>query len=172
MTIQALYYIITSRQVNWKRIDLAIRGCLKLGRRLMVVGEGPEHERLMKLAEASDLIEFVSLVGKEDLAELLAGARGYIFPSLEPFGIAPVEALAAGCPVIAYGEGGAVDYVDDGVNGVLFEKQTVKSLTEAISRFEKMKFDNAKVVKSAEKFAVERFNKEIREFINGEVKKK
>ena len=166
------YYIITSRQVNWKRIDLAIQGCLKSKRRLMVVGEGPEHEWLMKLAEGSDLIEFVPLVGKEELAELLAGAKGYIFPSLEPFGIAPVEALAAGCPVIAYGEGGAVDYVKDGVNGVLFGKQTVELLTEAIMRFEKMKFDNAKIVKSAEKFAVERFNKEIREFIDGEVKKK
>ena len=170
MTIQAPYYIITSRQVNWKRIDLAIQGCLRLKRRLMVVGEGPEHERLMKLAEGSDLIEFVPLVGKEELAELLSGAKGYIFPSLEPFGIAPVEALAAGCPVIAYGEGGAVDYVVDGANGVLFEKQTVKSVIEGIERFEKLKFDKSKIVRSAEKFSVDRFNREIRKFIDGKVK--
>ncbi|MBR2855395.1 glycosyltransferase [Candidatus Saccharibacteria bacterium] len=169
-TIQAPYYIITSRQVNWKRIDLAIQGCLRLKRRLMVVGEGPEHERLMKLAEGSDLIEFVPLVGKEELAELLSGAKGYIFPSLEPFGIAPVEALAAGCPVIAYGEGGAVDYVVDGANGVLFEKQTVKSVIEGIERFEKLKFDKSKIVRSAEKFSVDRFNREIRKFIDGKVK--
>ena len=124
----------------------------------------------MKLAEGSDLIEFVPLVGKEELAELLSGAKGYIFPSLEPFGIAPVEALAAGCPVIAYGEGGAVDYVVDGTNGVLFEKQTVKSVMEGIERFEKLKFDKSKIVRSAEKFSVDRFNREIRKFIDGKVK--
>ena len=167
---QVAYYIITSRQVNWKRIDLAIKACLKLGRKLMVVGEGPEHNKLVKLANGSELVEFVPLVGKEKLAELLAGARGYLFPSLEPFGIAPVEALSAGCPVICYGEGGALDYVEDGVNGVLFEKQTVKSMVEAIKKFEKMKFDKTKVVKSAEKFSLERFDKELREFVDEKVK--
>jgi glycosyltransferase involved in cell wall biosynthesis len=164
------YYIITSRQVNWKRIDLAVKACMKLGRKLLVVGEGPEHDKLVKLAGGSELVEFVPLVGKEKLAELLAGARGYLFPSLEPFGIAPVEALSAGCPVICYGEGGALDYVEDGVNGVLFEKQTVKSMVEAMEKFEKKKFDKAKVVKSAEKFSLERFNKELKEFVDEKVK--
>jgi glycosyltransferase involved in cell wall biosynthesis len=89
---------------------------------------------------------------------------------LEPFGIAPVEALSAGCPVICYGEGGALDYVEDGVNGVLFEKQTVKSMIEAMEKFEKKKFDTAKVVKSAEKFSLERFNKELKEFVDEKVK--
>ena len=163
------YYITTSRQVNWKRIDLAFKACLKLGRKLLVVGEGPEHEKLVKLAGGSELVEFVPLVGKEKLAELLAGARGYIFSSLEPFGIAPVEALASGCPVICYGEGGALDYVENGVNGVLFEKQTVKSLAQAMERFEKMKFDTGKIVKSAEKFDVKRFDKEIRKFVDEKV---
>ena len=160
------YYIVTSRQVNWKRIDLAIKACLKMKRKLLVVGEGPEHDKLVKLAGGSELIEFVPLAGKEKLAELLAGAKGYLFPSLEPFGIAPVEALSAGCPVICYGEGGALDYVKDGVNGVLFERQTVKSLVKAMEKFEKKKFDAAKVVKSAEKFSLERFNKELKEYIN------
>ncbi|MBR3052464.1 glycosyltransferase [Candidatus Saccharibacteria bacterium] len=164
------YYIITSRQVNWKRIDLAVKACAKSNRRLLVVGEGPEHERLVKMAEGCSLIEFVPLVGKKELAKLLAGARGYIFPSLEPFGIAPVEALATGCPVIAYGAGGALDYVEDGVNGVLFERQTVKALVEAMERFEKMKFDRAKVVKSAEGFDVKRFDREVRSFVDEKLK--
>ena len=164
------YYIITSRQVNWKRIDLAIKACLKLGRKLMVVGEGPEHKKLVKLAEGSDLIEFVPLVDKTKLAELLAGAKGYIFPSLEPFGIAPVEALAAGCPVIAFGEGGVLDYVKDGKNGVLFEKQTVKSLAEAMTRFEGMKFDRMKVSESADGYSVKRFEKEIRSYVEEKLK--
>ena len=164
------YYIVTSRQVNWKRIDLAVKACVKLGRKLLVVGEGPEHERLVKMAEGSDRIEFVPLVDKKELAGLLAGAKGYLFPSLEPFGIAPVEALASGCPVIAYGEGGSRDYIVDGENGVLFAKQTVKSMTEAMERFEKMKFDKATVVESAEKFAAERFNKEMKALIDERVK--
>ena len=73
-------------------------------------------------------------------------------------------------PVIAYGEGGAVDYVVDGANGVLFKKQTVKSVMEGIERFEKLKFDKSKIVRSAEKFSVDRFNGEIRKFIDGKVK--
>ena len=164
------YYIITSRQVNWKRIDLAIGACMRLRKKLLVVGEGPEHDKLVKMAEGSELVEFVPLVGKEELAELLMGAKGYLFPSLEPFGIAPVEALSAGCPVIAYGKGGSCDYIKDGVNGLLFEKQTVKSLAEAMGRFEKMKFDTAKVVKSAEKFSLERFNKEMKDYVNEQFK--
>ena len=106
------------------------------------------------------------LQGKRELAELLAGAKGYLFPSLEPFGIAPVEALAVGCPVVAFGKGGACDYIEDGLNGVLFDKQTAKALSEAILRFEKMKFDRAKIVKSAQRFGVERFDEEMRELVD------
>ncbi|MDO4507943.1 MAG: glycosyltransferase [Candidatus Saccharibacteria bacterium] len=108
------FYVVTSRQVTWKRLDLAVKACLKLGRKLVVIGEGPEHKNLVELAKGSDLVEFIPLLKKEELADYLARARGYLFPSLEPFGIAPVEALAAGCPVIAFGEGGARDYVVDG----------------------------------------------------------
>ena len=165
------YYIITSRQVNWKRIDLAVKACMKLGRKLLVVGEGPEHNNLVKLSNGSEWVGFLSLKGKRELAELLAGAKGYLFPSLEPFGIAPVEALAVGCPVVAFGKGGACDYIEDGVNGVLFNKQTVKALSEAMVKFEKMRFDRAKIVESAQEFRVERFDDEMREFINGTISK-
>ena len=163
------YYITTSRQVNWKRLDLAVKACMKLNRELIVVGEGPEHKRLVKIAGNSKFVKFVPLVGKDELAEYLANARGYIFPSLEPFGIAPVEALAAGIPVIAFGEGGALDYVIEGKNGVLFEKQTVNSLMKAISKFEKMKFKREDIVKSAEGFGAERFDRDLKEFINEKI---
>ena len=160
------YYIVTSRQVTWKRLDLAVKACLETGSRLMVVGEGPEHKRLVKMAEGSQAIEFLPLSGREALAGYLRQAKGYLFPSLEPFGIAPVEALACGCPVIAYGEGGAKDYVVDGLNGILFKKQTVKALVDAMGKFEKMKFDTVKVVKTSEEFSVKRFNAEMREVVN------
>ena len=166
------YYVVTSRQVNWKRIDLAVKACVKLKRPLVVIGEGPEHAELVRLAEGakaddgSPLVRFLPLMRAEELRGWLMGARGYLFPSLEPFGIAPVEALAAGCPVVAFGEGGALDYVEEGVNGVLFSRQTVKSLCEGIEKFEGMKFDKTKVVKSAEKFAAERFEREMREVVS------
>lgn len=159
-------YITTSRQVNWKRLDIAIEGCIKAERHLMVIGEGPLHDDLVKLAGDSEYVHFFPLMSKDELAFYLGQAKGYVFPSLEPFGIAPVEALSAGCPVIAYGEGGALDYVIDGENGILFKKQTAKSLSDAILQFEKMKFDRKKIVESADKFAVKRFDKEIKAFIN------
>lgn len=163
------YYITTSRQVNWKRLDLAVKACRRLHRELLVIGEGPERARLVKIAERSEFVKFLPLMAREELAEYLAGAKGYIFPSLEPFGIAPVEALSAGCPVIAFGEGGALDYIKNGENGVLFEKQNVSSLEAAILEFEKIGFDRKKVAKSAREFSVERFDKEIKEFVDEKV---
>ncbi|MDO4746960.1 MAG: glycosyltransferase [Candidatus Saccharibacteria bacterium] len=163
------YYITTSRQVNWKRIDLAVKACMKMNRKLLVVGEGPEHNNLVKMSNGSDLVKFVPLVGKKKLAKYLAGAKGYLFPSLEPFGIAPVEALAVGCPVIAFGEGGARDYVMNGENGILFEKQTIKSLVEAIEKFEKMKFEREKIAKTVENFKAERFDQEVRDYVKEKV---
>ena len=159
------YYIVTSRQVNWKRLDLAVKACLKLKRPLVVIGEGPEHNYLMKLTENSDLVKFYPLMQKKELVRYLVSAKGYLFPSLEPFGIAPVEALSTGCPVIAFGEGGACDYVINGKNGVLFSKQTVGSLSDGILKFEKMKFTREKVAESVGSFGAERFDREIKEFI-------
>lgn len=155
------FYVTTSRQVTWKRLDLAIKACLRLGRPLAIIGEGPEHAELVKLAGGSELIKFLPLMGKEELGFMLSSARGYLFPSMEPFGIAPVEAISAGCPVIAFREGGARDYVVDGKNGVFFDKQTVKSMVEAMRRFEELKFKPEKVAKTVEKFALERFEEEI-----------
>ena len=132
--------------------------------------EGPEHKKLVKMAKGAEKIEFKPLMKKKELAGWVAKAKGYLFPSMEPFGIAPVEALAAGCPVIAFREGGARDYVVNGKNGLLFEEQTAKSLAEAILKFEKMKFNREKVSKTAKKFAVDRFDKELMKFVNEKIK--
>ena len=166
------FYIVTSRQVTWKRLDLAVKACRELDKQLLVVGEGPEHRKLVRLAGGSKNIKFLPLTQKKKLAEYLACAKGYLFPSLEPFGIAPVEALAAGCPVIAYAKGGAKDYVVDGENGVLFGEQTAESLVKAIEKFEEMSFDRKAVAKTAKKFAVERFDAELMDFVKTHEKKK
>ncbi len=163
-------YVVSSRQVNWKRIDIAIEACMVTKRYLLVIGEGPEHKKLVKLAKGSKYIKFLPLMKKEELAEYLSQAKGYLFPSLEPFGIAPVEAIAAGCPVIAYGEGGALDYIKEGVNGMLFYSQTAKDMAAAILDFEKMKFDRKKMPETVEKFATERFDEQIVKYVNEKVK--
>lgn len=157
------FYVTTSRQVTWKRLDLAVKACVEKGRPLLVVGEGPEHNALMKMADNAPLVRFLPLMGKRELAMILSCARGYLFPSLEPFGIAPVEAMGVGCPVIAYGEGGARDYVIPGVNGVMFDEQTVASMVRAIDEFETKKFDKEKIAESVAKFGEERFVREIEE---------
>lgn len=159
------YYIVTSRQVNWKRLDLAVKACMMSQRHLVVIGEGPEHKKLVKLAKGSGLVEFLPLMDKQKLATYLSQAKGYLFPSMEPFGIAPVEALAAGCPVLAYGEGGARDYITEGKNGLLFSQQSATSLAEAILKFEKLKFNRNKVAQTALKFDQPRFDKELKDFI-------
>lgn len=164
------FYVTTSRQVNWKRIDLAVKACVKLERPLVVIGEGPEHNNLVKMSNGSEYVKFLPLMGRKELAGYLARAQGYLFPSMEPFGIAPVEAMSAGCPVVAYGKGGALDYVKEGINGVLFDKQTVSSLMDGIKQFEKMKFDRKKVANSVQGFSEERFEKEMRKVIDEKVK--
>lgn len=163
--VENSYYVVTSRQVNWKRIDLAVSACFLVQRHLIVIGEGPEHKKLMKMAEGSKLVEFLPLMDKKELVKYLAGAKGYLFPSLEPFGIAPVEALAAGCPVIAYGVGGARDYIKNGKNGMLFEPQSVEALAEAILKFEKKKFDRKTIASSVDDYSEARFDKEIKTFV-------
>lgn len=158
-------YITVCRQVTWKRIDLAIEACKKMNEPLKVVGDGAEHDRLVSLASGSKNIEFVSWLPSEQVAEQLHQARAYLFPSMEPFGIAAVEALAAGCPVIAYAEGGSRDFVTDGENGVLFSKQTVESLIDAIKRFERMHFDREQISHSAERFDTKHFQEGIENLV-------
>ena len=158
-------YITTSRQVTWKRLDLAVKACLKNGQPLTLIGDGPEHNNLVKLAKNSPLITFLPTMDQTELKKYLAMSKAYLFPSLEPFGIAPVEALAAGCPVIAYGEGGALDYIKDGKNGLLFSKQSVSSLSAALEKFDKTTFSTSEISKSAEYFAEDRFIGEIKELV-------
>lgn len=165
-------FVTTSRQVTWKRLDLAIKACLRLGVPLTIIGEGPEHKNLVKLANGSKLIKFVPLADLPTIKQYLEQAEGFIFPSLEPFGIAPVEALACGCPVIAYGNGGALDYIVDGKNGVLFNRQSVGSLCRAIQHFQTLKFSEDKIRESALPFSEKNFQDKLREFILKKVKSK
>lgn len=159
------FFINFSRQVNWKNLDLAIKCCKNLNLPLVLVGNGPENRRLRKLAKNVENITFVDFLPKTDLAVLCSLAKAFIFPSKEPFGIAPVEALAAGCPVIALNAGGAKDYIKDGKNGIFFKEATEKSLENALAKIltGAVSLDSPeKISKSVEKFDRKNFELKIR----------
>lgn len=159
------YYIISCRQVTWKRVDLAIAACQELKVPLLVVGDGSEHQHLLKLAAGSPYIKFLPWTPSDQLATYLQHAKAYLFPSLEPFGIAAVEALAAGCPVIAYAEGGSRDIVRPQINGLLFDEQTPASLAQAIREFQDLHFDRTAVSRSADRFDTQHFRQGIERLV-------
>ncbi|MGO9489637.1 MAG: glycosyltransferase [Solirubrobacteraceae bacterium] len=154
------HYLAFGRVVPYKRIDLAVSACAQLGRRLVVAGDGRALEAVRSQA-GDGSIEFRGKVSDGERDRLLAGARALLFPGEEDFGIVPVEAQAAGTPVIAYGVGGARESVREGLTGVLFEEQTVSSLAAAIERFEVLRLDEATVRENAMRFGRERFREQM-----------
>jgi glycosyltransferase involved in cell wall biosynthesis len=157
------FYLVVSRLNGYKRIDVAIEAFNKLGVPLLVVGTGPLEAHLKGLAAGN--ISFLGKVSEEDLRDLLSNCKGLIFPGKEDFGIAPVESMASGRPVIAYAAGGALETVLDGITGVFFKRQTPESLYSAVLRFEKISFDPFKIRKHAENFDEEVFKSKISKYI-------
>jgi glycosyltransferase involved in cell wall biosynthesis len=149
-------YLVFGRVVPYKRTDVAVQACARLGRKLIVAGTGRDLDRIRRLAPLGST-EFVGHVPEHDLPSLFARARALLFPGLEDFGIVPVEAQAAGLPVVAYGRGGVRDSVVDGRTGVLYDDQSVDGLCEAILRFESMSFDERELRANAARFAPGRF---------------
>lgn len=160
------YYLVVSRLMPYKRVDLAIEACERLGRPLKVVGTGPEMESLRK--RAGKYTEFLGFVPDEDLPHLYQGARAFVFPQEEDFGIAPLEAAASGKATIAYAAGGARETIIDGKTGVFFEDQRVSSLMDAIERFEDLHFDPLAIRAHADRFSRERFLQEMDHFVQDE----
>jgi len=136
------YFLVAGAQVPYKRVDLAIAAFNRSGDRLVVAGDGPEHRRLRQMAGPT--IRFVREVTDDQMRDLYAGCSALVFPGEEDFGIVPVEAMASGKPVIAFGKGGALETVvdRDGIrSGVLFAERTVESLLSALRKFRETAFD-------------------------------
>jgi len=128
------FYLIVSALVPYKRVDLAVDACSRLGRRLVVVGTGPEEADLRR--RAAPCVTFLGWQSNDVVREKYETCRAFLFPGIEDFGITPCEAQAAGAPVIAFGEGGALETVREGVSGIFFREQTVDALAAAIERLE------------------------------------
>jgi glycosyltransferase involved in cell wall biosynthesis len=157
---QAPYYLVASRAVAYKRVDIAVAAARILGRRLVVVGGN--HTGIPAGAD----VEMLGIVDDAKLLELMRGARALLFPQYEDFGMTPLEMNACGRPVIAYGAGGALETVIDGKTGVLVPEQSVDAFVEGIRRFEGMTFDPTEIRTYAEKFSRRLFIDELRRFVD------
>lgn len=158
-------FVAVGRQTHYKKIDLAVKACSKLGARLTVIGEGPEHQRL--ISWANDNVKFTGKVESiDELAKIVGNSKALLFPGVDDFGIASVEALSAGTPVIAYKDGGPLDYIKPGFNGEFFEPQTSTALTEAISKFNFGKYTQDDIKNSAESFSINAFRHKITKLVD------
>lgn len=160
------FYFYVGQLVPYKRVDLAVEACTKMERRLVVVGSGSEEQRLRTMAGPT--IEFRTWASAEDLKSLYQNCRALLFPGEEDFGIVPLEAMASGRPVVAYGSGGALDTVVDGVTGVFFAQQTVDELADAIQSFEFIEdsFDPHLIRRHARGFDRDVFIRKFRTYVD------
>jgi glycosyltransferase involved in cell wall biosynthesis len=154
-------YLYCGQLVPYKRADIAVEAFNRLGKKLTVVGDGSDLPRLRRIARPN--VTFLKRQPVDKLRSIYARCRALIFPGEEDFGIVPVEAMAAGRPVIAYGKGGVCDSVRDGVTGILYPDQTVEGLIEAVLRFEQeeSRFTYSTLVAEAAKFSASRFRREF-----------
>lgn len=156
------HYLFVSELVPYKRVDLAVEAFRRLGRPLKIVGAGPELE--VQRRNAPGNVEFLGRVSTEDLTRLYQTCRALVFPAEEDFGIVPLEAMACGRPVIAFGRGGALDSVDPGVTGLFFDSQTPESLVDAVERFERAlepTLDPARIAAHARGFGSDHFRRKF-----------
>jgi glycosyltransferase involved in cell wall biosynthesis len=155
------HYLVFGRVVPYKRVELAVAACARLGRHLKVAGDGRAMASVRAAATGHHRIELLGRVDDAERDALMGSARALLFPGEEDFGIVPVEAQAAGLPVIAYRVGGASETVLDVETGVLFDEQSALGLAGAIERFESLELDERVVRANAERFGRERFRSEM-----------
>ncbi|MEW6196924.1 MAG: glycosyltransferase [Bacteroidota bacterium] len=160
------YFLIVSALVPYKKVDIAIEAFNKLGKKLLIVGTGPESEKLKSISKSN--IEFLGWKSDEELAKIYAGCKALLFPGVEDFGIVPLEAMACGKPVIAFGQGGALETViGEGENktGIFFYEQTSDPLIKAINSFDGKDFNPQKIRDHALEFDRAVFKEKLKKYI-------
>lgn len=157
------YYIVLSRLVSYKRIDIAIEACTRLNRRLLVIGEGPDRDRLETLAGPT--VSFLGRLTDSEVEQHASRCRALLFPGEEDFGMAPLEIAAAGRPTIAFRAGGAIETIIEGTTGVFFDKQDPFELMAAIEKFEQQEWSSQALRAHAQRFSADVFQDSFREFL-------
>ncbi|NQU42113.1 glycosyltransferase [bacterium] len=158
------FYLVVSRLVLAKRIDLAVKAFARSGKPLIVIGRGERLPHLKKIATPN--ITFLGYQPDEVVNDYYSRCKALIFPGEEDFGLTPVEAQASGRPVIAYAAGGALETIRDGETGVFFHDQTPEALKQAVERFETLSFDSKVIRENSLRFSQERFAEAIRRYIH------
>ena len=156
------FYLFFGQLVGYKRADIAIEACIKSGRKIVVIGDGKSKKA--REYTKSGLVTFTGRLSDEKIADYLSKAKALLFPGIEDFGIIPVEANAAGCPVLAYKKGGALDSVKENLTGLFFDEQNADSLISCIDKFEKeeAKFSDRSVfTKHVQQFSEAEFMRKI-----------
>ena len=161
------YFLIVSRLIPYKRIDLAIEACNRLQLPLVIIGSGRDEARLRRLAGPT--IRFTGRLSDEEVLHYYTHCRAFLFPGEEDFGITPLEAQAAGRPVIAYGAGGALASVVEGVTGLFFREQTAESLAATLTAFDERQFDPQTIRNHALEFDLPRFHRRVLQFIEAKM---
>ncbi len=164
------FYLTASRLVSYKKTKLIVEAFNRLGKKLVVIGDGEDLESIKKIANSN--IEVLGFVEKDIMIEYMQRAKAFVYAALEDFGIVPIEALACGTPVIAFGEGGVLDSVKHKENGFLFYQQSPESIINAIKEFEQLEFDYKSISNCAKMFSKERFQSEFKSFVNQCIKEK
>jgi glycosyltransferase involved in cell wall biosynthesis len=161
------FYLVVSALVPYKRVDLAVDACSRLGKELLVIGTGPEEADLRR--RAAPCVTFLGWQSNDVVRERYETCRAFLFPGIEDFGIAPCEAQAAGAPVIALGAGGALETVRDGISGLFFREQTVAGLEDAIRRLEAGPSPRSEACRAnVVHLGPARFRREIRDYLKAE----
>jgi len=158
------FYLAVGRLIPYKKFDLIVEVFNKIGKRMKIVGTGPDYKKIKKMAKPN--VEILGRVSDKELSYLYSNCRAFVFPQIEDAGIVPLEAMSAGRPVIALNRGGSLDSLKEGITGIFFKEQNIESLSDAIFKFEKMSFDSNKIRAHAEQFDTEIFKKNILDFIN------
>jgi glycosyltransferase involved in cell wall biosynthesis len=153
------FLLVAARMLAYRRLDLAVYAATALGRELVVVGDGPERARLE--SRAGPTVRFLGRIDRPSLLDLFARCHAYLVPGVEDFGIAPVEAMAAGKPVVGFRGGGVAETVVDGATGVLFDRQDGQAMAEAIERLEGLAFDPSVIRANAERFSTQAFRRKF-----------
>lgn len=161
------YYFTASRLVPYKKVKLIVQAFNENGRPLKIAGSGEQYEEIKRIAK--DNIEVLGYCDDNEMVHYMQHSKAFVYAAFEDFGIVPVEAMACGTPVIAYGKGGVLDTVKDEETGILFEEQTIESLNSAIVQFENITFDAEEISEHAKYFSSKRFQKEFKAFIDEQI---
>lgn len=156
-------FVAIGRQTPYKKIDLAVSACSSLGLTLKVMGNGPDNAMLKSIAGPK--IEFFDDPTDDEIVKTLQTAEGFIFPGIDDFGIVSIEAMSAGTPVIAYKDGGALDYIITGKTGEFFEEQSVQSLSKTLNEFDYKNYSSESIIKSTQQFSSIAFRDKIKELM-------